>query len=140
TEGLRKSFGALAVSRDVSISLPKGARHALIGPNGAGKTTLINLMTGQLQPDAGRIFLGEEDITATNAADRVKRGLVRTFQINTLFPDLTPIEAVTLAVCEKNGHSSRFWRPVSAYEDAVDEAFAVLGQLHLQDVATRRTA
>ena len=69
--------------------MPQGARHALIGPNGAGKTTLINLITGTLRPDSGQICLGEEDITALEPHRRVKRGLTRTFQINTLFPDLS---------------------------------------------------
>ena len=103
TTGLHKSFGSLVVAQDVAITLPQGARYALIGPNGAGKTTLINLITGALRPDAGQILLGEEEITALEPDRRVKRGLARTFQINTLFPDLEPLEAVTLAVCERLG-------------------------------------
>ena len=86
TRGLDKSFGSLVVANDIEISLPQGERYALIGPNGAGKTTLINLMTGMLQPDSGQILLGDDDITALRPQERVKRGLVRTFQINTLFP------------------------------------------------------
>src|SRR5262249_18511381 len=103
TRGLNKSFGSLVVANDIAIDLPQCARHALIGPNGAGKTTLINLMTGMLRPDAGSILLGDADITALKPDARVKRGLVRTFQINTLFPNLTALEAVTLAVCERRG-------------------------------------
>jgi len=99
TRGLDKSFGSLVVAKDIAFSLPQGARHALIGPNGAGKTTLINLMTGMLRPDAGEILLGGEAITALAPDQRVRRGLVRTFQINTLFPNLNALEAVTLAVC-----------------------------------------
>ena len=95
---LNKRFGSLVVAQDIALELPQGERHALIGPNGAGKTTLINLMTGMLAPDAGQILLGGEDITAPAAATRVKRGLARTFQINTLFPQLTALESVTLAV------------------------------------------
>ena len=98
TEGLSKSFGSLGVARDISIVLPPGARHALIGPNGAGKTSLVNLITGQLQPDSGRVLLAGADVTAMPRAARVKAGLARTFQINALFPDLTPIESVMLAV------------------------------------------
>ena len=101
TQALNKSFGSLKVTRDVSIELPQGARHALIGPNGAGKTTLINLITGQMRADSGQIELAGEDVTRTPTAARVRKGLTRTFQINTLFPDLTPIEAVTLAICER---------------------------------------
>ena len=101
TRGVNKSFGSLVVAADVEIDLPLGVRYALIGPNGAGKTTLINLMTGMLRPDAGRIFLGDEDITALPPEERVRRGLVRTYQINSLFPHLTALESVTLAVCER---------------------------------------
>jgi branched-chain amino acid transport system ATP-binding protein len=117
TRGLDKSFGSLVVARGIEFSLPQGARHALIGPNGAGKTTLINLMTGMLRPDAGEILLGDEPINALSPDKRVARGLVRTFQINTLFPHLTPLEAVTMAVC--------------AYSGAVDEAHAILSSLML---------
>jgi branched-chain amino acid transport system ATP-binding protein len=77
--GLYKSFGSLVVASDIELTLPAGARYALIGPNGAGKTTLINLMTGMLRPDAGRIALDGADITALPPEQRVKRGLVRTF-------------------------------------------------------------
>jgi branched-chain amino acid transport system ATP-binding protein len=139
TQGLNKRFGSLEVSRDVSITLPRGARHALIGPNGAGKTTLINLITGQLKPDTGRILLGGEDVTGMATAARVRRGLTRTFQINTLYPDLTPIEAVTLAVCEREGVARQFWRNLAAHKEAIDESFGLLQQLSLADVATRPT-
>ena len=96
TRGLDKSFGSLVVASNIEIALPRGVRYALIGPNGAGKTTLINLMTGMLRPDGGQILLGGEDITALTPEERVRRGLVRTFQINSLFPHLNPLEAVTL--------------------------------------------
>src|SRR5262249_33113315 len=85
TRGLDKSFGSLVVAKGIELTLPQGVRYALIGPNGAGKTTLINLMTGMLRPDAGGIFLGERDISTLAPEHRVKQGLVRTFQINTLF-------------------------------------------------------
>src|SRR6185437_16299518 len=133
TRGLHKSFGSLVVARDIEINLPAGARYALIGPNGAGKTTLINLMTGMLAPNAGQIFLGEEDITALEPQDRVHRGLARTFQINTLFAGLNALEAVTLAVCERRGISSQFWRHVAAHREAIDEAYDILVKLRLGD-------
>ncbi len=139
TESLRKNFGALQVSRDVSLSLPRGCRYALIGPNGAGKTTLINLITGQLRPDSGRIFLDGDDITAAPVATRVRKGLTRTFQINTLFPDLTPLEAVTLAVLERERAAGQFWRRLSTHSAAIDEAHEILTRLRLADVSTRRT-
>lgn len=139
TIALNKRFGSLEVARDVSIALPRGARHALIGPNGAGKTSLVNLITGQLQPDSGSVRLAGNDITRKPRAARVKAGLARTFQINALFPDLTPIEALTLAVCERKGTAGQFWRGLADHDDSIDEAYAILRQLQLGDVATRST-
>jgi branched-chain amino acid transport system ATP-binding protein len=139
TRGLDKSFGSLVVAQGIAFSLPQGARHALIGPNGAGKTTLINLMTGMLRPDAGQILLGEEDITRLEPEKRVTRGLVRTFQINTLFPNLNALEAVTLAVCEREGVARTWWRPVTAYSAAVDEAHGILSSLMLGGDCYRTT-
>jgi ABC-type branched-subunit amino acid transport system ATPase component len=139
TRGLDKSFGSLVVARDIAFDLPQGARYALIGPNGAGKTTLINLMTGMLHPDAGKILLGEEDITRLEPEKRVRRGLVRTFQINSLFPNLNALEAVTLAVCEREGVARTWWRRLTAYPDAVDEAHAILGSLMLAADCYRST-
>jgi branched-chain amino acid transport system ATP-binding protein len=129
--GLEKSFGSLVVAKDVGLTLPRGERYALIGPNGAGKTTLINLMTGMLPPDRGRIFLGDDEITGLAPEARVKRGLVRTFQINTLFPHLTALEAVTLAVCERRGVAGVFWRRLPAYRETVEEAHQILVSLRL---------
>jgi len=139
TASLNKSFGSLVVAQDVAITLPQGARYALIGPNGAGKTTLINLITGALQPDTGQILLGEDDITAFEPDRRVKRGLARTFQINTLFPDLEPLEAVTLAICERQGVAGTWWRRLAGCRAAVDEAYEILTSLRLGAVCYRPT-
>jgi branched-chain amino acid transport system ATP-binding protein len=139
TKGLDKSFGSLVVAKTIEIALPRGVRYALIGPNGAGKTTLINLITGMLRPDAGQILLGGEDITALSPEERVRRGLVRTFQINSLFPHLSPLEAVTLAVCERDKIARTWWRPTSDYRAAVDEAYGILEQLGLAPVSSRET-
>ena len=139
TSGLYKSFGSLVVAQDVAITLPQGARYSLIGPNGAGKTTLINLITGALRPDSGQILLGEDDITALEPDQRVRRGLARTFQINTLFPDLEPLEAVTLAVCERLGAAGVWWRRLAGYRHAVDEAYEILASLKLGAVCHRVT-
>ena len=139
TRGLAKRFGSLVVAQDIDFALPPGVRYALIGPNGAGKTTLINLMTGMLRPDAGQIFLDADEITTLPPAARVKRGLVRTFQINTLFPHLTALEAVTLAVCERRGHAARWWRRLAAHRDAVDEAYGILASLMLGEHCYRLT-
>lgn len=139
THGLAKSFGSLVVAADITIALPEGARYALIGPNGAGKTTLINLMTGMLRPDAGRITLGAADITTLAPEARVRRGLVRTFQINTLFANLSALEAVTLAVCEREGASRVWWRGLPRYQRAIEEAHGILASLGLADQCTRLT-
>jgi branched-chain amino acid transport system ATP-binding protein len=137
--GLNKNFGSLVVAGDVSLALPRGARYALIGPNGAGKTTLINLLTGMLTPDSGKIMLGADDITSVPPDGRVKRGLVRTFQINTLFPNLSPLAAVTLAVCERRGEAGVWWRSLPSYKAAADEAYGILQALRLGDVCERPT-
>jgi branched-chain amino acid transport system ATP-binding protein len=139
TRGLDKSFGSLVVARNIELSLPRGVRYGLIGPNGAGKTTLINLMTGMLRPDAGRIMLGEEDITGLDPEGRVRRGLVRTFQINSLFPHLNPLEAVTLAVCEREGIARTWWRTTADYRAAIDEAYDILKSLMLGQACYRET-
>ena len=139
THGLSKSFGSLVVARDIELNLPVGARYALIGPNGAGKTTLINLMTGMLAPNDGRIFLGAEDITDLEPQTRVKRGLARTFQINTLFAGLNPLEAVTLAVAERRGIADRFWQNIAIHKESIEEAYDILQKLRLGDCCYQPT-
>jgi branched-chain amino acid transport system ATP-binding protein len=140
TAGLSKRFGGLAALTDVSLSLPAGARHALIGPNGAGKTTLINVLTGALEPSAGEVYLGQEPITRLRQYQRVKRGLTRTFQINTLFPGLTVLESVVLAILERKGLGARWWKAVASFRAEIDEARALLATLRLEGEAERRTA
>jgi branched-chain amino acid transport system ATP-binding protein len=139
THGLSKSFGSLVVAQDIALALPPGVRYALIGPNGAGKTTLINLITGMLRADAGRIGLGGEDITALKPDARVKRGLARTFQINTLFPQLSALESVALAVLEREGHAHNWWRGLPRFSETLDEAHSILASLNLQAHAHRLT-
>src|SRR5246500_5360046 len=126
TKGLEKSFGGLRVTRALSLSVQQGARHALIGPNGAGKTTVINLLTGVLRPNGGRILLQGEDITDLPVHSRVLRGLSRTFQINQLYADLTPIETVGLAVSERLGRGGDWWRRVGARSHGKQEIAATL--------------
>jgi len=135
--GIDKRFGSLVVAANVDLTLPPGARYALIGPNGAGKTTLINLMTGMLRPDAGHILLGSEDVTALAPEQRVRRGLARTYQINALFPHLTALESVTLAVCERRRVAQIWWRRLVAYREEIDEAHQILGALMLEAVCHR---
>ena len=135
--GVDKRFGSLVVAADVNLTLPPGPRHALIGPNGAGKTTLINLMTGMLRPDGGQILLGDEDVTALAPEERVRRGLARTYQINSLFPHLTALESVTLAVCERRRVAQTWWRRLIAYREEIDEAHHILDALMLGAVCHR---
>jgi ABC-type branched-subunit amino acid transport system ATPase component len=139
TRGLAKRFGSLVVANDIQLILPKGVRYALIGPNGAGKTTLINLITGMLMPDGGSIILAGEDVTRLEPQQRVRRGLARTFQINTLFPGLNALETVTLAVTERRGVAGEFWRNLSAHRDSVDEAYDILARLKLGDSCYQTT-
>ncbi|HEX6691662.1 MAG TPA: ABC transporter ATP-binding protein [Burkholderiales bacterium] len=136
---LNKKFGSLVVAQDIDLALPKGVRYALIGPNGAGKTTLINLLTGMLRPDSGQIFLGDEEFTSLRPDKRVHRGLARTFQINTLFPQLTALESVTLAILEREKSAGIWWRSLPAYHAAADEAHGILASLRLAEVAHRQT-
>ena len=137
TRGLYKTFGALVVANNVNFRLERGARHALIGPNGAGKTTFIELVTGALQPTIGEIQLDGAEITRLPQAARVKRGLVRTFQITALFRRLTVLENVTLAVCERDRIGGILSRPVGHYRPAIEEAHALLEQLGLEHEALR---
>jgi ABC-type branched-subunit amino acid transport system ATPase component len=138
-KNLNKKFGSLVVAQDIALELPKGVRFALIGPNGAGKTTLMNLLTGMLAPDAGQIFLDGEEITALRPHQRVRRGLARTFQINTLFPQLSALESVTLAVLERDGHAHNWWRGLPRFGAAIDEAQAILQSLRLGQVSRKLT-
>jgi branched-chain amino acid transport system ATP-binding protein len=137
THGLHKSFGALVVANAVDFRLERGARHALIGPNGAGKTTFVELVTGALRPNAGRIRLDGADVTHLTQAARVKRGLVRTFQITALFRRLSILENVTLAICERQGIAGGLFRPAGHHRAAIEEAQALLEQLGLEDEALR---
>ena len=139
TEGLSKQWGSFKANSDISMTLPIGARHALIGPNGAGKTTFINLLTGVYAPSAGEVYLGDERVTALPQHARVKRGMTRTFQINTLFPGLTVLESVVLAVCERKGVAGRWTTTVAQRYAEIDEAFAILRPLHLEGDADIRT-
>ena len=102
-KGLSKNFGALAVTRNVDLTLEPGARHALIGPNGAGKSTLVNLITGVLAPSQGQVLLEGRDVTSVAPQKRVKLGLARTFQINSLFMQLSVGENIGLALSAHRG-------------------------------------
>src|SRR3981189_3113168 len=115
---LEKHFGGLAVTRDLSLRIEAGARHALIGPNGAGKTTVINLCDGVLKPKPGRTPPRSADTPDLPVHKRVLRGLSRTFQINQLYADLTPLETIGLVVSARLGRGGGWGRRVGARGDA----------------------
>jgi len=140
TVGLVKRFGGITAASDISLRVEKGARHALIGPNGAGKTTVINLLTGMLRPTSGQILLDGNDITGVEPHERVRRGVARTFQINQLFGDLTPIETIGLAVSERMGTGRQWWRVIGSRSEILDDVVSLIEQFHLADVMYDRTA
>jgi len=140
TRGLEKSFGGLRVTRDLSLKVMRGARHALIGPNGAGKTTVINQLTGVLRPNSGRILLEGSDITGLSVHKRVLRWLSRTFQINQLYADLTPLETIGLAVSERMGRGGDWWRRMGTHNDVNTEIAEILARFRLLDVMSELTS
>jgi ABC-type branched-subunit amino acid transport system ATPase component len=140
TIGLAKRFGGIVAAADVTLAVEKGARHALIGPNGAGKTTVINLLSGVLKPTAGRILLEGRDITALEPHERVRLGMARTFQINQLFLDLTPLESIALAVSERLGAGGDWWRLVGTKSAITEEIAEIVERFRLADVMHERTA
>jgi branched-chain amino acid transport system ATP-binding protein len=110
TRGLTKEFKGFVAVKDVSLSVRRGTIHALIGPNGAGKTTCFNLLTHFLTPTRGQIFFNSDDITGSRPATIARKGLVRSFQISAVFPHLTVLENVRIALQRKRGLSFDFWR------------------------------
>jgi branched-chain amino acid transport system ATP-binding protein len=140
TRGLVKSFGALRVTNQVSIALAPGARHALIGPNGAGKSTLVGLISGTIQPDAGTVSIFGRNVTHAAPAKRTKLGLVRTFQITSLFSKLTVLENLYLAVSEHRRESLDLWRPAARRSATVGRAEALLEQFRLTEFANKNVS
>ncbi len=140
TRNLDKRFGGIVAASAISMTIRKGARHALIGPNGAGKTTLVNLLTGMLRPSGGEILLDGAKITNLEPHRRVQLGIARTFQINQLFADLTPIETLGLAVSERHRCGGDWWRIVGSRAGITAEVAEMLERFRLVDVMTERTA
>ena len=138
--GLVKTFGGIKATQNVTLHLKHGARHALIGPNGAGKTTLINLLTGVLKPTSGRIELLGEDISDLSPHLRVRRGLVRTFQINQLFDTLTPLETLTLVVSQHMGEGGVWYKPMGCSELVLERVEELLVQFRLSEVMNVQTS
>ena len=129
TRSLCKSFGALTVADQINFRLEAGSRHALIGPNGAGKTTFVNLLTGRLTPTSGQVWIGGQDVTALPQAERVRLGLGRTFQINSLFKKMSVLDNVALGVAERLKVADKLWQPARAFKAVRDESMALLEML-----------
>ena len=139
-KNLRKAFGGLTVTNDVSLSMAPGDRVALIGPNGAGKTTFVNLVTGNLRPDAGEIHIAGHNVNRIDAIGRVRRGLVRSFQVTRLFQDMTPAEHIGMAVLQRTGRSGRMFGNFLAMRDVMAETEELLGTLGLAGLAHRKVS
>ena len=130
--GLSKAFGAVVACDGVTLDLPEHEVHAVIGPNGAGKTTLIGQLAGEVHPDAGRIAFAGRDVTHLPGHARARLGMARSFQVTSLFPRLSALDNVALAVQAHDGHSFRVWAPARAEPALRDPARAVLAQLGLE--------
>jgi branched-chain amino acid transport system ATP-binding protein len=129
--GLIKSFGALRASDGIDLDVREGETHAIIGPNGAGKTTFIGQLAGNLRPDAGRIVFAGEDITNLSAPRRARKGLARSFQITSIYPEFTALHNVALAVQARSGHSFRFWQPAHSDASIIAPAEKILEEVGL---------
>jgi branched-chain amino acid transport system ATP-binding protein len=135
THDLRKEFGGLVAVDNVSIQIKRGSTHSIIGPNGAGKTTFFNLLTGKYKPTRGRVIFNGEDITNLPVHRRAHKGIGRSFQITNIFPNLTVLENVRLAVQALQGVSFRFWKRADSYSDYTRRAMDILDRLGLHDMA-----
>lgn len=142
-KNLNKNFGGITVANNINIDLPPGARTALIGPNGAGKTTFANLITGILPPSSGEIYLDGKDISGLKESARVKAGIAKTFQITTLFKELSVREHLRLAILERNGFTNKLFQPANsdaAIEAEVDERLDQMNLSELADMAINNMA
>ena len=135
THGLTKEFAGFFAVRDVALKVRRGSIHALIGPNGAGKTTCFNLLTKFLRPSAGQILYKGQDITAMAPADVARLGLVRSFQISAVFPHLTALENVRVALQRQHGSSFDFWRSKSVLDRFNSRAHELLNDVGLSEFA-----
>ena len=132
-KGLTKTFGALRATDAVDLEVQEGETLAVIGPNGAGKTTLISQLAGNLRPDTGRIRFAGEDITSLSAPQRSRKGLARSFQITSVYPEFTALQNVALAVQAHSGHSFRFWREARSDPALIEPARRMLDDVGLSE-------
>jgi branched-chain amino acid transport system ATP-binding protein len=130
-QGLVKIFGGITATNDLNLDVREGELHALIGPNGAGKTTLISQLSGMLAPTRGRILFDGEDVTRLPVEQRVRRGIARSFQITSLWPELTLLENVVIALQARHGHAFRFWQRASEAASLRDPALQLLQEVNL---------
>lgn len=140
TRGLCRQYGAFVATDHVDFAMKAGDRRALIGPNGAGKTTFLNLLTGQVMPTSGTVWLNGEDVSQVPMHRRVKRGIARTFQLNTLLRESTVLENVQLAVLEHRGQGGKLFGGARAQRDAAESAMEILGRLAMTEHAGRRVS
>jgi branched-chain amino acid transport system ATP-binding protein len=136
TEGLTKDFKGFTAVNEVNLQVERGTIHALIGPNGAGKTTCFNLLTKFLAPTKGRITYKNQDITGLAPADIARRGMIRSFQISAVFPHLSVLENVRIALQRKRGNSFDFWRTERVLRQLDSEATALLEAVGLAGFAS----
>jgi len=132
---LVKNFGALRATDGIDFEVREGETHAIIGPNGAGKTTFISQLAGNLRPDSGRIVFGGEDVTPLSAPKRARKGLARSFQITSIYPEFSALDNVALAVQAHAGHSFRFWKPARGEAALREPARRVLDEVGLGERA-----
>ena len=137
TDALTKRYGALLVTDAVSLDIGEGELHAIIGPNGAGKTTLINQLSGELAPDSGSVWFAGADVSALPIHERARRGLLRSYQITSIFEDFSVLDNATFAALAARGHAFKFWRPMASDRQArqfAEEALTAAGLAHRPDV------
>ncbi len=139
TRNLTKEFKGFVAVDNVNLRVRRGSIHALIGPNGAGKTTVFNLLTKFLTPTRGTIHYNEHDITGEKSAQIARRGVVRSFQISAVFPHLTVLENVRVALQRKLGTSFHFWRPEKSLDVLNERAAELLAAVDLQSFADTMT-
>jgi branched-chain amino acid transport system ATP-binding protein len=139
TRNLSMAFGGVKVFNNLDFELMRGDCHAIIGPNGAGKTTFVAIITGLLSPTGGEVLLDGQDVTRYSVKQRVAEGIVRTFQINTLFDSLTPMESVVIAICQRDKVAKPSFRAIKHLHSQIDEAYTLLEKFGLADDANVAT-
>jgi branched-chain amino acid transport system ATP-binding protein len=131
TEKLRKYFGVVSAADDIDLQIEEGVLTSIIGPNGAGKTTLINLLTGNILPDSGKVFFCNEDVTHLPIHKRVRKGMCRSFQIMNIFPKLSVYENIQIPVFSFMNRSLRFFKPVCSHKDVNEKVDQLLNEIGL---------